>query len=373
MRVVIVVNTAWNIYNFRMGLINELIANKAEVYAIAPEDSYSPLLVQEGCQYIPIDIDNTGTNPWKDIGLTRRLLKLYKQIQPDLILHFTIKPNIYGTIAAKLLGIPVINNVCGLGTVFMKESFANRVAKWMYKIAFRYPKVVFFQNTEDRELFVEQKFVRSEIAQVLPGSGINLNHFMPKDFKKNKEFTFLVISRLLYDKGIVEYVEAVKSLRVRGVMAKFQLLGAQDPLHKRGISSEMLEQWVNHDIIEYLGTTDDVRHFIDKADCIVLPSYREGTPRTLLEAASSGKPIVATNVPGCNNVVENNYNGFLCKLKDAEDLAGKMYDMLLLNEEAWAQMGKNSRTKVEQQFDEKIVIEKYMNAIRSILYDVPSS
>ena len=372
MRVAIVINTAWNIYNFRMGLIDALIASKVEVYAIAPEDSYSPLIVQKGCQYIPIEMDNTGANPWKDALLTRRLFKTYKQIRPDLILHFTIKPNIYGTVAASLLGIPVINNVCGLGTVFMKESFANRVAKWMYKVAFRYPKLVFFQNTEDRKLFVHEKFVRSEIAEVLPGSGINLEHFVPKEFKKNQEFTFLVIARLLHDKGIVEYVEAVRSLKVKGVMAKFQLLGAQDPLHKRGISSAMLEEWVNQDIIEYLGTTDDVRHFIDKADCIVLPSYREGTPRTLLEAASSGKPIVATNVPGCNNVVENNYNGFLCELKDAEDMAGKMYEMLLLNEEAWAQMGKNSRAKVEKQFDERIVINKYMSAIRSIRSDVPS-
>lgn len=369
MRVAIVINTAWNIYNFRMGLIDELIANKAEVYAIAPEDSYGPLLVQKGCHYVPVEMDNTGTNPWKDMRLTRRLLKVYKEVRPDLILHFTIKPNIYGTVAASLLGIPVINNVCGLGTIFMKESFVNRVAKWMYKIAFRYPKVVFFQNSDDRELFVQEKLISAEIAQVLPGSGINLKHFMPKTFKKNKEFTFLLIARLLYDKGIMEYVEAVKSLRVRGVMAKFQLLGAQDPLHKRGISPTLLEQWINNDTVEYLGTTDDVRRFIDKADCIVLPSYREGTPRTLLEAASSGKPIVATNVPGCNNVVENNYNGFLCKLKDAEDLAGKMYDMLLLNEDEWAQMGKNSRAKVEKQFDERIVIDKYMSAIRLILPD----
>lgn len=152
-------------------------------------------------------------------------------------------------------------------------------------------------------------------------------------------------------------------------MAKFQLLGPPDPSHKRGISPALLEEWINQDIIEYLGTTDDVRCFIDKADCIVLPSYREGTPRTLLEAASLGKPIVATNVPGCNNVVENNYNGFLCKLKDAADLAGKMYDMLLLNEEAWEQMAKNSRAKVERQFDEQVVIEKYMNAISAILSD----
>lgn len=369
MKVAIVINTAWNIYNFRMGLIKSLKANHIEVYTIAPEDEYSPFLVEHQCNYTPVKMDNTGTNPIKDLLLTYRLYRIYKNIKPDLILHFTIKPNIYGTAAATLLGIPVINNVSGLGTIFMKESWVNRLAKYMYKVAFKYPKVVFFQNTDDRELFVKQRLIKREVTALLPGSGVDLEHFIPKSFEKNEQFTFLLISRLLYDKGIMEYVEAVKALKLKGVMAKFQLLGAQDSSHKRGITAPMLEQWVNENVIEYLGTTDDVRTFIDKADCIVLPSYREGTPRTLLEAASSGKPIVTTNVPGCNSVVENNYNGFLCNLKDAEDLAVKMYNMLLLGDEDLALMGKNGRKKVEKQFDEKIVIEKYLASIRSVIVE----
>ena len=366
MKVAIVINTSWNIYNFRMGLIKSLKANGIKVYTVAPEDEYSPLLIENDCNYTPVTMDNTGTNPLRDLKLTYRLYKIYKKIQPDLILHFTIKPNIYGTAAATLLGIPVINNVSGLGTIFMKDNMVNSLAKFMYKLAFRYPKRVFFQNGDDRALFIKEKLIKAEITELVPGSGIDLERFIPKEFKKNKEFTFLLISRLIYDKGIIEYVEAVKSLKLKGISAKFQLLGAPDPSHKRGITSKMLEQWINNDIIEYLGTTDDVRQFIDNADCIVLPSYREGTPRTLLEAASSGKPIVATNVPGCNHVVENNYNGFLCNLKDAEDLAVKMYNMLLLNEDALELMGKNGRKKVEKQFDEKFVVEKYLESIRTI-------
>src|SRR5690606_28457700 len=273
---------------------------------------------------------------------------------------------IYGTAAATMLGIPVVNNVSGLGTIIMKDNFVNKLAKMMYKWAFRYPKKVFFQNSDDRELFVKKGLIKPEITELVPGSGIDLSHFIPKTFKKNKEFTFLLISRLIYDKGIIEYVEAIKTLKSKGIQAKFQLLGAPDPSHKRGITTKMLEQWINSNIVEYLGTTDDVRQFIDQADCIVLPSYREGTPRTLLEAASSGKPIVATNVPGCNHVVENNYNGFLCNLKDAEDLSGKMYDMLRLNEEALQLMGENGRKKVESQFDERFVVEKYLESIRAI-------
>ena len=366
MKVAIVINTSWNIFNFRMGLIKSLKANGIKVFTIAPEDEFSPLLIENDCNYTPVRMDNTGTNPLKDAMLTYRLYKIYKAIKPDLILQFTIKPNIYGTAAATMLGIPVINNVCGLGTIFMKESVVNSFAKFMYKLAFRFPKKVFFQNNDDRELFIRQKLIRAEITELVPGSGIDLDRFIPKKYKKNKEFTFLLISRLIYDKGIVEYIEAVKTLKSKGVNAKFQLLGATDPSHKRGITTKMLEQWVNSNVIEYLGTTDDVRAFIDQADCIVLPSYREGTPRTLLEAASSGKPIVATNVPGCNHVVENNYNGFLCNLKDAEDLAVKMADMLLLNDEALQLMGKNGRQKVEKQFDEKLVVEKYLESIRTI-------
>lgn len=366
MKIAIVINTSWNIYNFRMGLIKSLKANGIEVYTIAPEDDFSPLLIENDCNYTPVKMDNTGTNPLNDIKLTYRLFQIYKKIRPDLILHFTIKPNIYGTAAATMLGIPVINNVCGLGTIFMKKNLVNSLAKFMYKLAFKYPKKVFFQNGNDRDLFIKQKLIREEITELVPGSGIDLTKFIPKEFKKNKDFTFLLISRLIYDKGIVEYVEAIKSLKSKGINARFQLLGAPDPSHKRGITTKMLEQWINSDIIEYLGTTDDVRKFIDDADCIVLPSYREGTPRTLLEAASSGKPIVATDVPGCNHVVENNYNGFLCNLKDAEDLAVKMYDMLLLKEEALELMGKNGRRKVEMQFDEKFVVDKYLESIRNI-------
>lgn len=366
MKIAIVINTSWNIYNFRMGLIKSMKASGIEVHTIAPEDEYSQLLIKNDCNYTPVSMDNTGTNAANDLMLTYRLYKIYKRIRPDLILHFTIKPNIYGTAAATLLGIPVINNVSGLGTIFMKENWVNSLAKFMYKQAFKYPKKVFFQNNHDRELFIEQGLIKEDITELLPGSGIDLTHFIPKTFKKNKEFTFLLISRLIYDKGIVEYIEAIKSLKSKGIQAKFQLLGAPDPSHKRGITTTMLENWINNDWVEYLGTTDDVRQFIDSADCIVLPSYREGTPRTLLEAASSGKPIVATNVPGCNNVVENNYNGFLCNLKDAEDLAVKMYDMLRLNEEALQLMGENGRKKVELQFDERFVVEKYLKYIRSI-------
>jgi glycosyltransferase involved in cell wall biosynthesis len=233
-------------------------------------------------------------------------------------------------------------------------------------LAFRFPKKVFFQNPDDLTLFVDNKLIKPSVTDILPGSGIDLNHFKPSDFYRNKKFTFLLVSRLITDKGILEYIEAIKQLKSDGVDARFQLLGAKDPYHKRGISLEIIDEWISSNTVEYLGTTRDVREFIKLADCVVLPSYREGTPRTLLEAASIAKPIITTDVPGCHHVVSDHYNGLLCKLKDSADLAQKMKAMMSLDDETLKTMGTNGRKKVENEFDESIVINKYLGAIRSV-------
>ena len=369
MKIAIVLNTSWNIYNFRLGLINELRNNGATIYAIAPRDTYSSLLEKEGCKFVPIQMDSRGANPVKDILLLMELYKIYRDMRPDVVFHYTIKPNIYGTLAASALGIPVINNVCGLGTVFLKKGLSSRIAQAMYRIAFRYPKKVFFQNADDCRLFVNKKIIKQEITDVIPGSGIDLEKFKPQaSTKKRPKFTFLLISRLIHDKGVMEYIEAIKQLKNQGVEADFQILGPMDPGHKRGIRVEVINDWLRMGLVEYLGTTNDVRKYIHEADCIVLPSYREGTPRTLLEAASSGKPIVATDVPGCNSVVSHNHNGFLCKQKDSGDLAEKMRAMANLQDSKREEFGINGRKKMESQFKEHKVIDKYIQALHEIGY-----
>ncbi len=222
---------------------------------------------------------------------------------------------------------------------------------------------MFFQNPDDKKLFVDKKLVPANAVDTLPGSGIDLSKFQPTSFKRNSKFTFLLISRLITDKGVLEFIEAIKKLRSNGVDAHFQVLGAMDPLHQRGIKVDLIAEWINSGTIEYLGTTNDVREFIKNADCVVLPSYREGTPRTLLEAASSSKPIIATDVPGCNNVVEHNFNGFLCRLKDVEDLTEKMKHMATLPDEKLKEFGTNGRAKMEAEYDESLVINKYLAAL----------
>lgn len=366
MKVAIVLNTSWNIYNFRLNFIKSLLAEGHEVHTIAPKDDYTTLLVEMGCTHHNVKMDSRGANPIKDSALIIELWSIYRKLRPDVVLHYTIKPNVYGTLAAAMLGIPTINNVCGLGTVFLKDNLVSKIAIGLYKISFRFASKIFFQNPDDLKLFVSKKLVKEGVADLVPGSGINLQHFKPFAFKRNETFTFLMVSRLITDKGVLEYVDAIRRLKEQGIRAKFQVLGSLDPEHRRGIKVEVVNKWVEEGTFEYLGTTDDVRSFIQAADCIVLPSYREGTPRTLLEAACSAKPIIATDVPGCNHVVENNVNGLLCKLKDEKDLADKMEQMSSFDDGTLKNFGLRGRAKMEAQFDEELVINKYLSALKEI-------
>ena len=366
MKIAIVLNTSWNIYNFRMNFVKILLAKGYEVHTIAPVDEYTHQLVAAGCIHHDVKMDSRGANPIKDTALIFELFMIYKRLRPDVILHYTIKPNVYGTLAAAMLGIPVMNNVCGLGTAFLKNDLISAVAIFLYRFSFRFSQKVFFQNPDDLKLFMDKKLVKENQVDLVPGSGIDLQRFQPASRGgRNDKFTFLLISRLITDKGVLEYIQAIRKLKHSGVEAKFQVLGAIDEEHKRGIKEATINEWISEDLIEYLGTTDDVRSYINKADCIVLPSYREGTPRTLLEAASSSKPIIATNVPGCNNVVVNNYNGFLCRMKDYDDLANKMKEMSELSREQLEEFGRNGRRKMEAEYDESVVINKYLAALNS--------
>lgn len=364
MRIAIVINKSWNIFNFRLSLVKALLNAGHEVIAIAPEDAYSAKLVAEGCAFVPLAMENKGTNPIKDMLLIRDFLKAYKKVKPDVILQYTIKPNIYGSIAAKLAGIPTINNVSGLGTVFIVQNLVSTIAQGLYRFSFQFPAKVFFQNSDDKALFLERKLVKESITEVLPGSGIDTKRFQPaSEFKRQDPFVFLMVSRALYEKGLVEYIEASKILKAKYPSIRVQLLGAIEEEGNIGIKRTQVEQWVQEDWLEHLGTSDDVASIIRGADCVVLPSYREGTPRTLLEASAMGKPIVTTNVPGCKETVVDGYNGYLCEVRNGADLAAKMEQVYLLSEAALQTMGQNSRQLAIDKFDEKYVIDRYFAAI----------
>lgn len=366
MKVAIAINTSWNILNFRSGIVKELIRLGHEVITISPEDGSTEELKKLGCQSYHIELENSGMNAMNDYAYYRHFLKALKTIKPDIVLCYTIKPNIYGSIACGRMKIPVINNVSGLGTAFLWNKLLKSFVKGLYKFAFRNSSHVFFQNKYDKQLFLDEVRISEKKTSILPGSGVNTRHFAPIPPKNNEAFTFLMISRLLIDKGISEYCQAAAELREAGISARFQVLGKAEDSHKRGFSKEKIQQLHEEGTIDYLGTTSDVRTYIGQADCIVLPSYREGTSRTLLEAASMAKPMIATDVPGCNNVVEHEVNGLLCQLKNMESLRDAMKKMAHSDKETIGRYAGNSRKKAVEEFDEQLVIDRYLEKIEEI-------
>lgn len=363
MKIVLVANTSWNIYNFRAGLVDFLLQKDCEIHILAPKDAYTEAIQSWNVEYHEIFLENKGTNPLKDLQFHQQLFRLYRRIKPNVVLHFTIKPNIYGTLACRRLQIPCINNVSGLGTTFLHKNFASKVAHALYRFTFRFADKVFFQNADDQELFIRKKLVKPEITALLPGSGVNLEKFQPLPQENKENFVFLMIARLIYDKGVREYVEAAKILKKQYPKVIFWLIGdfENNPENPLNITPQEVNLWQGE--IEYLGKKSDVRPYIAQADVVVLPSYREGTPRSLLEAAAMAKPLIATEVAGCKEVVMEGKNGFLCQARNPESLAKAMQKMLLLTENERKIMGENSRKFVEERFDEKIVFKKYWQAI----------
>ena len=367
-KIVIVSNTSWSLFNFRLELARSMKEKGYEVVLVAPYDEYSDRLSEE-FEYYDICMNNKGTNPKEDIKTTFDFYKLYKKIKPDVVLHYTIKPNIYGTIACSLLGIKTINNIAGLGTLFIRQNFVTKIAKFLYKYSQNKANKIFFQNKDDLELFIEENLVDKDKCDVLPGSGVDIDKFKPiQREKKDNIFRFLLISRMIWNKGIGEYVEAAKMIKQKYENVEFLLLGAVGVDNPTAISKETIKKWEKEKIIKYLGTTDNVKLEIAKADCIVLPSfYREGVPRVLLEAAAMEKPIITTNNVGCKEVVDDGINGFLCKIKDSKNLAKKMDKMLNLTEKERIKMGKAGRKKIIKEFNEEIVINKYLQIIRELI------
>lgn len=368
MKVIIALNTAWNLVNFRAGLIRALVAKGYEVVAVAPNDEYAPRLAELGCRFVALPMDNKGTHPGHDLLLFFRFLNLLRRERPDVFLGYTVKPNVYGSLAAHVLGIPVVNNIAGLGAVFIRDNWLTRLVRQLYKTALSRSRHVFFQNDEDMRLFVEQGLAASDKVSRLPGSGVDLSTFgyAPMQPLENRTFHFLLVARLLWDKGVGEYVEAARMVRRKYPMAKFQLLGFLDVKNPTAVSSAQMDVWVEEGVVEYLGVADDVKPYLVAADCVVLPSYREGVPRSLLEAAAMGRPVVTSDAVGCRDAVDDGVNGLLCRVGDASDLADKLLCMIAMHPEDRELMGQAGRRKMELEFDEKIVIRRYFEVIREL-------
>lgn len=361
----IAANTTWNLYNFRRGLIKALLDARFQVTAFAPEDQYVGRIRALGIRHVHLPLNNSGTNPVKEFWTILRLLAILRRGRPALLLTFTPKPNIYVSIAAAWLGIPVIANVAGLGRAFVETGWLNVASRILYRIALRHPATVFFQNREDMELFLCAQLVRAERAALLPGSGVDVQRFRPRGRPATDRCVFLFVGRLLADKGIREFVEAARILRAEKQAFECRILGFIDRGNPTAIAPQELQQWETEGVIRYLGATDEVVNVLAEVDCVVLPSYyREGCPRSLLEAASMAIPLIAADSTGCREVVKDGDNGFLCRPRDAADLAAKMRRMIALTPEQRAEMGREGRIKIEREFDERIVLERYLHQIR---------
>ncbi len=370
-KILLTSNTAWSIYNFRIGLVRTLLEKGYDLYVMAPNDKYVHELEKLGCKFIEIKIDAKSINPFKELMLLRNYYFKIKRIDPDVILSFTIKSNLYAAFSAKILRKPVIVNITGLGDGFTKKSALNTVIKLMYKFSFSKVNTVFFQNDDDKKLFLESNLVKEKVCERLPGSGVDINYFFPMEKKSisNKGvLKFCLISRLLWDKGVAEYVECAKILKEGINNLEFQILGKTEESN-RGIPQETINKWASEGYIKYLGFSDDVRQHIREVDCVVLPSYyREGVPRSLIEAAAMGKPIITTDNVGCKEIVDHGVNGYLCKKRDVKSLEFAIREFISLKEEDKETMGHKSREKVLNEFDEKIVIDKYLKKIEPILF-----
>jgi glycosyltransferase involved in cell wall biosynthesis len=295
------------------------------------------------------------------------LYREYRATRPHLVFHYTIKPNIYGSVAAKLAGAPSIAVTTGLGYTFIQKSRAAQIAKRLYRFAFRFPREVWFLNQDDHRAFVDEKLLaHPERARLLHGEGVDLDDFAFAPLPAREDFVFILIGRLLWDKGVAEYVEAARSIKARYPHARFQLLGPVGVDNPSAISRTDVEEWTRENVVEYLGEAHDVRPLIAAADCVVLPSYREGVPRTLMEASAMGRPIVATDVPGCREVVEHGVTGLLCDVKSASSLASQLERMLTSSPAERAAMAQHGREKVAREFDEKQVVERYKGTIHAI-------
>lgn len=364
LRIAVVLNASWNIVNFRLGLLRALERDGHKIIVMAPRDGFSDRIPFE---YHDLPMKPDGMNPVRELALLVRLIALYRRTRPDVTLQFTPKPNIYGSIAARFLGIPSISNIAGLGSMFNR----SRAVRWcflkLYRFALRSNATVFFQNREDLGFFVSMGLVSPRLAIRLPGSGIDLLRFVPRPAARAGATRFLLVARLLYEKGVGDFAEAARRCRALGLPARFQLAGFLDAQNPGAVPRSEVERWVAEGVLEFLGPRDDVRDAMAEADCIVFPSfYREGVPRTLLEASAMGIPIIAYDNVGARDAVEQGRSGMLVPSRDIDALVEAIGSFTALPPEERLKLGAFGRGKMEREFDEGLVVQAYRAALAGL-------
>jgi glycosyltransferase involved in cell wall biosynthesis len=369
-KIVVVANTTWNIYNFRLPLLQSLEKRGYQIVVIAPLDEHIIYLndLQNG-SHLPVhSLNRKGMNPLKDLFFFLELSRLYRREKPDLIIHYTIKPNIYGNLAAFLQRIPSICIVTGLGYSFIHNGWVKKVTDALYRLSFLSAKKVLFENQDDRALFIENNLSQALQSVATKGCGVDTNYFKPQNRTRTDDRkVFIFIGRLLYDKGITEFVAAARWVRQQDPNADFWVLGELDDDNLAAVSEELLTDWIETGVIKYYGNVSDVRPYLADADVVVLPSYREGMPRAILEGLSMGKAVITTDAAGCRETVEEGKNGFLVPVGRVSELANYMHYFCKMSAAEIAEMGAISRQKAVQEFDQAIINQTIVQIVEQTL------
>jgi len=361
--IAIVANSTWNIYNFRLNVLSKLIQENWSVTVIAPIDEYIEYKeLYPTVKHIPLkSLVRASTNPVGELKLIAELRRIYKELQPDLVLHYTHKPNIFGGIAAKLAGVPSIAVVTGLGYAFLNHGFFRTATKFLYKLVSKAHSKFVFENIDDLNLFVDEGIISKDKGVAVNGCGVDTEKYKPHPngyIKPKTIFTF--IGRLLYDKGIVEFVEAAQKVKAENPKTEFWIVGEMDEMNPSMVRKEELLKWIEKDDVVYHGFKKDIQPIVAKSDCIVLPSYREGMPRIVLEGMSMGKPIITTDTAGCRQTIVDKVSGYLVNVRDSRDLARGMFDFLNLTHQQAHEMGQKGRIRAVKLFNsEKIATDLY--------------
>ena len=367
-RIAFVANTSWSIYKFRIHLLEKLIQNGFSVFVLAPRDRYTEKFEDiKGLTFIQLTkFRAKSISLFHNYQLRKELARHYSQIRPALIFHYTVKANLYGSRAAARTHCPSISVFTGLGYAF-SNSLLRSFVQAKLRPALKKNVGNWFLNSDDQQLFIEKKLVKKEKTFLLPGEGVDTDKFYATSYEPRPEVTFLLIARIIKHKGIYEFVRAAEILQGKDLPVKCQLLGFFDEGSRIAISRREVEEWQQKGLVDYLGETDDVAPFIRLADCIVLPSYREGMPLSLLEGASMCKTLIAADTPGCRAIVRDGINGFLCKARDGIGLAGAMEKYYRLPPEEKRKMGLAGRQLVLENFTRDIVTHIYLDKIKALL------
>uniref|UniRef100_UPI004055F9B6 glycosyltransferase family 4 protein n=1 Tax=Candidatus Electrothrix sp. TaxID=2170559 RepID=UPI004055F9B6 len=371
MKIIFFANTDWYLYNFRLGLARFLCEQGAEVVMMSPPGEYGARIKAEGFRWLPLPMNRRSLNPFREFQLLRYICSIYRKEQPDVVHNFTIKSVVYGALAAQAVGIKKrIHAVTGLGHIFISQSLRARILRPLVKGLLRLAlqgkeSRLILQNSDDRDLFLQHKLVRPERISIIQGSGVDTRLFVPVKKEREGKFRVLLAARLLWEKGIREYVETAQLLTPRADEIEFFLAGAADPGNPSAVPEQEIKKWQNNGLVTVLGHVENMQELMSKVDLMVLPSWREGTPRGLLEAAAMGLPIITTDAPGCREVVEHEKNGFLVPIHNASALAENIA-YLLDHPEKCVQFGRAGRKKVQKEFAQEIVFHQTWKIYRSL-------